>query len=805
MGWEVRPKGGTSEELFGHTEMWTAVVLPHDAVITMERRAGGSDHTAHFPPGAWAYRKLWTLPDALRGKGVVLEFEGVFRHALVKVNGQFAANRPYGYSNFYVRIDHLLRFGGENLIEVEARASGDDTRWYTGGGIYRNVKLLVAGPIHVALDGVTVKVRALEEDRAILEVVTVIDNDGLSTVCTSVQTKLLDRNGTVVAADAAPVTLFPSSSETLRQRVVVNTPLLWSCESPELYTCKTTVGGEGEELDRETTTFGIRTLEVDSEEGLRVNGELVKLRGACVHHDNGIIGAATIDRAEERRVELLKAAGFNAIRSAHNPASKALLDACDRVGLYVMDELTDVWTSPKAEDDYSNDFPQWWEADLQAMVAKDRNHPSVILYSLGNEIPEVGTPVGASLSRKMAERIRDVDDSRLITNAVNPIVALRDEFLSRMSDMSSKASPGEPTQPTARTKGGLVGAMPLLLTYAQAVLQEDFVGERTDETFATLDVAGYNYLAARYEIDHLRSPNRVIVGSEVSAWRVSKLWPQVQESDHIIGDFIWTGWDYMGEVGHAGLSGFPSLTSQSGDLDITGHRKPISYYREIVYGLRTDPYIVVVPGGGEANADPRRQEWHCGLPSWTQSSSEEQPVHVWVFSIADEVELFVNGVSHGCQPTGRQREFQARFDVQFTPDEVAAVARNGGTEVGRHRVVSAGQPVELQLRADRQEIGAGEGALAFVEIELVDAAGTLVPDSNVVVTVEVVGSGVLQGLGSANPASTEGFCGPSHDLYQGRALAAVRPIGPGEMTVRVSAQGFEPQSAKIQMLDPALQ
>lgn len=346
--------------------------------------------------------------------------------------------------------------------------------------------------------------------------------------------------------------------------------------------------------------------------------------------------------------------------------------------------------------------------------------------------------------------------------------------------------------------------MPLLQKYAQAALQQEFVGERTDETFATLDVAGYNYLAARYEIDHIRSPNRIIVGSEVSPSRVSTLWPQVQESSHVIGDFIWTGWDYIGEVGRSGPSSFPALTSQSGDLDITGYRKPISYYREIVYGLRTDPYIVVVPGGGEANADPRRQEWHRGLPSWTWPSSEGQSVSVWVFSSADEVELFVNGVSHGCQSSGREHEFQACFAVKFAPGEVVAVARNGGREVGRYRAVSAGQPATIQLHADREEILADESALAFVEIQLVDAAGTLVPESNVVVTIEVAGSAVLQGLGSANPSSTKGFCSPSHHLYQGRALAAVRPTGPGTMTVRVSAQGFEPQSATIEALDPAL-
>ncbi|MGV3758221.1 MAG: glycoside hydrolase family 2 TIM barrel-domain containing protein, partial [Actinomycetota bacterium] len=731
-GWSVRPKVLSFLEAFEAGTEWEPVRLPHDAMISTARDPQGKPATAFFAGGAWEYRKRFVVPEEDRGKRIVIEFEGVYRDGRVRVNGAFAGHRPYGYSNFHVRLDPLLRFGEENEIHVDATAR-DDSRWYSGAGIFRPVSLLVGHPVHVAVDGVHVRTPEIDDELAVVEVTTEVEDDGPSEASVEVVTEILNPAGRVVARDVSSLDLPPGGGASLRQRLAVPAPERWDVDHPALYTCATTVEVDGRVVGAERTTFGIRSLSLDVQRGLRVNGRSVDLRGACVHHDNGIIGAATIGRADERRIELLKAAGFNAVRSAHHPMSTAMLDACDRVGMLVMDEAFDMWTSPKTGDDYARSFPEWWRADVAAMVRKARNHPCVVMYSIGNEIPDVDTPTGAAQGRALAEAVRELDDTRYTTNAINPMASIGAELFAALAD-GTLAVPEDTGVNTL-----LTGHWALLPT----VLRQAMVDQRTEASFAAVDVAGYNYLAPRYELDHDLHPNRVIVGSETFPVEIADLWAQVRANPHVIGDFTWTGWDYLGEVGvgrvgyaegqegadsMAAFQGpYPWLTAYVGDIDITGHRRPVSYYREVVFGLRTEPYIAVLrpEHHGRAVAHQSPWAWSDAVSSWSWPGFEGRPVTVEVYADADEVELLVNGSPAGRAAGGPASRYRASFEVVHQPGTIEAVAYRGGTEVGRSELRSAAGPVVLDVRPDRAEIRADDTDLAFVAIELVDGAGVL--------------------------------------------------------------------------------
>ncbi len=806
-GWSVRPKVSTFLERGGLTASWMPVLLPHDVMIDATRSPSEGPGNAYFPGGTWEYQKKFEVPTQHRGKRVFVEFEGVYRETLVTVNGSFAGHHSYGYTGFALTIDHLVHYGEENEIRVEVTAQ-EDARWYSGAGIYRNVKLVVGESVHLALDSLWVRTPEIDDDLAIVVVTALLENDGVVTVPVSVETRILDDRGFVVASEVSPMTSFPRRAGKVRQRLAVPDPRRWSAAAPDLYTCQVVVRDQdGVVVDRDGTTFGIRSLQLDPVRGLRINGEVVKLRGACIHHDNGVIGAATVERADERRIEILKASGFNAIRSAHNPASKALLEACDRLGMLVMDEAFDMWTQPKMRNDYASVFAESWEADIDAMVRKDRNHPSVVLYSIGNEIPDTGNPTGADLGRALAERIRALDDTRYVTNGINPIISVGIQTIMEMAapSVGDEADAGE-------ENAGVNTIMQRLRTALPILLQSDAVAERLDEPYSYLDVAGYNYSDARYEVDGNRMPNRLIVGSETHNTNIAQNWPKVLELAHVIGDFTWTGWDYLGEVGlgrvEYGVDGgllmgdYPWLASWCADIDITGQRRALSYLRETVFGLRSEPYISV--------RDPKRhgatathlglagEPWLEGLASWSWPGFEGRPVTVDVMSDADEVELLVNGTSLGRKPAGQPHRFRTTFETTFEPGEIVVVAFGGGAEVARRTLQSGSGVVGLDVRVDRLEIRADDTDLAYVDITLVDAEGRLHHVEDRAITVEVEGSGELMGLGSANPRTEEPFGESTHNTFHGRALAVVRPTAPGTVTVTVAASGLAPRHVTIE-------
>jgi beta-galactosidase len=505
-----------------------------------------------------------------------------------------------------------------------------------------------------------------------------------------------------------------------------------------------------------------------------------------VHHDNGVIGASTIARADARRVELLKAAGFNAIRSAHNPMSAAMVDACDRLGMLVMDETFDMWTETKSDDDYALRFEQWWEADVEAMVRRDRNHPSVILYSVGNEITDGSTPTGVQVGRALAEKVRALDDTRLVTQAVSGLLVGGPDLIAEMRETITASGVDEET--------GVNTVITNLGDMMAQMTRSPVVSAKTSEAYSYLDVAGYNYMEPRFDLDGELFPNRIIAATETHPSRIDLCWAGVVDHPHVIGDFTWTGWDYLGEAGVgrvdyddvpdrvAGfLGGWPWLTAWCGDIDITGHRRPQSYYREIVWGRRIDPYVVVQSPDRHGSTIGYSSPWSWSdvIASWS-----------WPGSVLD-------GRSLGRASAGAKHGYRAAFETTYQPGTLEAVAWRGGEEIGRCVLRSAEGPVLLAVNAERAEIDADPSDLAYVEVAFVDAQGSVCNTADRRVTVTVDGPGVLQGLGSANPVTEEPFTGNSCTTFQGRALAVVRPTGTGAIAVTATAEGCDPQTVRI--------
>jgi beta-galactosidase len=807
-GWTVGPKANSFMEMIAGPGSEPALVtLPHDAMIGTERSPAGRAATAFYPGGSWEYKKSFEVPAEDEGKAIFVEFEGVYRDAQVRVNGTLIAHRPFGYSGFTAQMDHLLRVGEPNEVKVEARAH-DDSRWYPGGGIYRSVWLHRGARVHLVPGGLQVATPEIDDDVAVLAVRAEVRNQSSGTSSAVLRVEVLDADAVIVASAEAPVTTAPGDVLTASQRLSVPGPRRWSPDDPSLYTCRATLLDGDEPLDEESTTFGIRSLTVDPLRGLRINGEPVLLRGACVHHDNGPLGAATIGRAEERRVELLKEAGFNAIRSAHNPLSRPMLEACDRLGVLVMDESFDMWTQPKSEHDYALRFPDWWEADVEAMVRKDFNHPSVVLYSIGNEIPEAGTPMGARTGRALAEKIRSLDSTRFVTEGISGLLVGGSELFAHLAESRQGAAAETPDAET-----GVNTAMTQIADLLNDLMTAPVVATNSAQTASYLDVVGYNYMESRLGTDGELYPHRVIVGSETHPAAIDRGWAAVRRHPHVIGDFTWTGWDYLGEAGigrtaysrpgdvpgpPSFLGEYPWRTAWCGDLDITGHRRPQSYYREIVFGLRADPYIAVQRPehhGDVAAGTP--WSWTDVVSTWSWPGHEGDPVTVEVYADADEVELVVNGRAVGRRPSGAAHRYRSAFETTYEPGLVEAVAFRAGDEIGRTAIRSAAGSVVLAATVDRADIAADPEDLAFVTLSLVDDDGVLHVSRDRAVEVLVEGAGVLQGLGSANPATEEAFTATSCTTFEGRALAVVRPTGPGRIVVTATAEGCEPRQVEI--------
>lgn len=766
------------------------VRLPHDAMLAEPRRARGGTggHGGYFPGGHYRYAKRWTAPTAAR---LNLVFEGVQGRTTVLLDGTPIAAWSSGYREVTVPLDTVTP-GGEHVIEVDVDNSEVPTsRWYTGAGIYRPVWLEELPAVHLARDGIRVHAHADAVDVG-------VDVAGPAPDGLVVEVLLGDavREWAAVAGGTAEL------------RLTVPDARPWSHEHPYLYETTVRLLDGDDELHRRTLRAGLRTLHVDAERGLLVNGEPVLLRGACVHHDSGVLGAATFRAAEFRRARILKANGFNAIRSAHNPISRDLLDACDELGLYVMDELTDVWYQPKTAHDAAPRFAGTWRDDARAMVAKDHARPSVIMYSIGNEVTETATARGAETARELHDFITGLDPHRPTTVAINlalNVLASRGKSPYKLEE--EPAEPRKPSKVTSTVANVLNDRLGGLMRLISRLPVADRVSR---DAFAAVDVAGYNYAYNRYAGDRKRYPGRVILGTESMPGDLPRIWPIVERVPGVIGDFIWTGWDYLGESGigtwaYGDSAGginkpYPALLAGPGAIDITGRPGAPALLARAVWGELTAPAIAVRPLD-HAGERTLRTAWRASdaVPSWAWHGCEGRVAEIEVYSADDEVELLLDGRSLGRR---RPRRFLARFRTPYRPGELVAVGYRAGRETGRSALVSAG-PARLRLVAETGVLAADGRDLAFVHVELADEHGTVEMLAADTVTVDVAGPASLAAFGSAAPETEETFTGDTHTTYYGRALAVIRAgDAPGTITVTATSREHGVATVEVRAVTP---
>lgn len=790
------------------------VNLPYDA-LQLERRNADiplGKNTGYYPYEKAIYVKKFMAPKEWHNKLVAVEFEGVYMRPMVYVNGHYAGNCVQGYMDFTVDMTPFLKIGQENELKVVCKTRMD-SRWYAGLGIFRNVSLWVWQPCHIKQDGVHITTLDIR-DGANIYVETEVENHTFQTKYMTVETKIMDETGQCLICEQTPLTVYGEETDKSSQYIYIADAQLWSVDRPYLYQVSVRLLEDKEEMDAFRCDYGCRMLSADARHGICINGEQILLRGACIHHDNGLLGAADIDRAEERRVQLLKKAGFNAVRSAHNPISKAFLYACDKYGMLVMDELTDMWTRCKGEWDYSTDFMKDWPNLCEAIVAKDYNHPSVILYSIGNEIQEAGTPHGAVIGRRLVKRLKELDATRLTTNSVNLMMAaqgqvdMRDmmpdllaagidlSMLSGMEKMSASEKHQEQEGENEKQGMDINEIMQNLGPMLSVMVASDAVGDITEETFAAVDIAGYNYAASRYEKDGKRYPNRLIVGSETYPQDIADNWEQVKKLPHVIGDFTWTGWDYLGEagIGATNYEGepakekYPWYIAWCGDIDITGQRRPISYYREIVFGLRKEPYFAVrYPENYGKKRKDGSWDFVDGCMSWTWPAQVGKEVELEIYAPGDHAKVYINDILKADCPL---EGYRSETTVPYEPGKIEIVAMKDQQVLGRFMQETADQVIEIRAIPDRSMIRADTTDLCYVEIDLVDHMGRRNPADDRELTAHVDGSGYLAGFGSAKPTSEESFLEGKFKTYQGHLLAVVRPAGVGDITLTVGGEGL---------------
>ncbi len=752
------------------SKVWTSVDLPHDAGISMPRfaEAVGGASNAFYPGCNCIYEKEVDMPAEWLGRSILLELEGAYMNAVVFVNRQLAGRHPYGYTSFHCDLSSLLK-EGKNTLRIEVNNGGlANTRWYSGSGLYRPVSLLIGAPVHVGPWDVAVTTPEALSDSSSAQAVTTVRNAGAEPVSLVLRTGVWSEASLLGQAEER-VEIPAAGSVNVMQIIPVSPVHLWTPDDPFLYELKTELVVAGECMDGLMTRFGFRTVSVDAVNGFSLNGRTLKMKGGCVHHDCGLLGAAAYPRAEERKVELLKASGFNAVRCAHNPPSVAFLNACDRLGMLVIDESFDCFRHGKNPGDYSLVFEDWWERDLTAMVLRDRNHPSIVMWSTGNEIIERnGWSDGAVWSRKLADCVRALDPNRPVTNA--------------LCDLWEEVKPGE-TPESVMTRFDLA----------------------TTAFAEPLDVVGYNYLLHRYEHDATRYPGRVICGTETFPKDAFDYWEATERLPHVIGDFVWTSLDYLGEagLGHevpgdkaSGLKPYPWHHANCGDLDICGQKRPQSHYRDCVWGIAKKPYIAVhdpALHGTQLALSP--WGWPDVVSSWNWPGQEGNPCTIDVYSMDEEVLLLLDGQEIGRQPAGKANRYLASFETVYVPGKLEAVGLTCGGECTRTVLLTSGNAHAILLSADRNDVSGENGELVYVTVEVTDENGDRVPVSDNSLHFTVCGAGSLLAVGNGDPVSTEPFTGNVRKVWRGLAMAVIRTSGEkGDLLLTVSAEGLTPAS-----------
>jgi beta-galactosidase len=745
---------------------WRTLDLPHDWSIEDLPSTNGAPpspfDSAHSAGGAstgfvvggtgW-YRKHFTLPASEAGKDVTICFDGVYMNADVWINGRHLGNHPYGYTPFVFDLTPYLNPAGqENVLAVQVRNVGRNSRWYSGSGIYRHVWLAVADPAHIPFFGIRVLTTNISNSTASVRVLTTVENDRSADAAIRLRARLIAPDGKATKPQEIEIHVPAGTHQEFTQDFSVNNPALWSLNNPALHRAEVELVENQKSLDRAGATFGIRTISFSVANGFELNGQTVKLKGGCMHHDDGPLGSATIDRAEERRVQLMKAYGFNAIRTSHNPPSPAFLDACDRCGVLVIDEAFDCWEEGKNPDDYGKDFDAWWQRDLDSMLLRDRNHPCVILWSIGNEIPQRATERGYVIAKQLSDEVHRLDATRPVTEAV---CALWD---------------GRPWS-------------------------------ATEKTFSFLDVGGYNYMWRQYVPDHNKFPSRIMVGTESYPRELFENWQAVLANSWVIGDFVWTAWDYLGETGIGNAVGnsanrYPWFNAWCGDIDICGFKKPQLYYRDVVWGNAKIALAVHAP---LPEGRPERVSgwgWPDERQCWTWPGSEGKPLDVTVYSSCQSVRLELDGKEISTERVNNK--MVAKFKVPYQPGELRAVGLTGGKPVASASLRTADEPKEIRLTADRSTIRADRNDLSYVTVEVVDRRGTVVPTAEISIRFTVTGAGELVATGSPAPNDPSSFHIPVRKTFEGHCLAVLRPAGkPGRITIKAEADGMKPATLVV--------
>ena len=750
---------------------WRLLNLPHDWSIEdipgtsspFNRDAISQVNGGFTTGGTGWYRKSFTIPVDQKGKRVIIQFDGVYMNAEVWINGKSCGNQPYGYSSFWYDLTKNVKFGLKNIIAVKVKNEGENSRWYSGSGIYRHVWLKLVDPVHLAQWGTAVVSSDISTNSAKVNISAKVNNNSENNINVKLVSRIIDPNGLILGEVASEQLILSGEVAIYKPEIIVANPKLWDIESPHLYKAINEVLVNGEIIDQSETKFGIRNIQFDVLNGFQLNGKPFKLKGGCFHHDNGPLGAKSFDRAEERKIELLKASGFNAIRCSHNPASPALLDACDRLGMLVIAEAFDMWVDAKNPNDYHLYFEKWWQKDMANMINRDINHPSIILWSIGNEIPKMNTPEVAKTAQMLADFVRKTDPSRKVIAAVNGINEDKDPF------------------------------------------------------FKTLDIAGYNYGSAGdhgendiFDYDHKRIPSRIMIQTESFPLDAFKSWMHVVDHPWLAGDFVWTAFDYIGEasIGWLGYyqyqSFYPWNLAFCGDIDICGWKRPQSYYRDALWKTNQLSLFVKPPKPSFEENNNReswsRWHWHDVVADWNWTGFENTPLEVTVYSSCEEVELFLNNQSIGRKKTSRSTEFKAVWNVPYSPGELKAVGYKGKKQVNTAILRSASEPVQIRLSADRDKLKVNGQDLCYVTVELMDKNGTRNPKAENLVTFEIEGPGSIVGVGNANPVSIESYQLPRRKAWQGRCMVVIQAgIQKGVIVLKAKSDGIKESVLSINL------
>ncbi len=765
-GWRFTRDSVTNAEKSAFDDSkWRVLDLPHDwsieGAVSPKNPTGSGG--GYFPAGIGWYRKTFNIPNKWKGDKVSIYFEGVYMNSEVFINGKSLGIYPYGYSSFSYDLSTYLNFDKENVIAVRVDNSHQmNSRWYSGSGIYRHVWLIVTNAVHVAQWGVAIETPDVSSKKATVKINTLIKNETSSAQSIVLSTQLRDPNSKDAGNNQIKVELSANSEKEIAQTIMAPDPLLWTPEAPRLYEAHVQLSQNKKVLDETKTTFGIRSVKFTVENGFQLNGKTIKINGGCEHHDNGCLGAAAFDRAEERKVELLKNAGFNAVRTSHNPPSEAFLNACDKLGLLVVDEAFDCWRAGKNTQDYARYFDQWWNRDLEAMVLRDRNHPSIMMWSIGNEIVERGSPQAVETAKMLVKFIKKLDTTRAVTSAI---------------------------------------------------VEDGKEWSTLDPLMAAHDVAGYNYHLGNASADHQRVPSRIIVQTESYPKDAFANWKLVHDNNFVIGDFVWTAVDYLGEsgIGRWYYSGdvpgehwehdlFPWHGAYCGDIDLTGWRKPISHYRSMLYNDSEKLYMAV----REPNPEPSeiKMTWWSVWPtweSWTWPEYAGKDLSVEVYSKYPRVRLYLNDKLIGEKATTLEQEHKTQFVLAYSPGILKAVGVDNDKEVESTVLKTSGDAAKILLHADRKKIIANGQDLSYVIIEITDKDDIFQPNAASRLHFHIDGPGTIAGVANADMKDTDPYVGNSHKAWHGRALVVIKSThGAGDIKLTVSSPGLSDARVNIE-------